>query len=242
MIRSVHRKNVFPHGGAAWYLLHELEAARPFESVIDDGYPLGIFVVVHAAIMVTHHDDIVDITHGGLYVRRSNLREQLAVDIHLVRRPVLFDCHSVMVGHTVRILNQEKEGGKNPNQRRWAEVRVGRKVDTVHVIINGRVLGAKNPREASWVTNIRLRSTVTLLLFRAGTPPGFCCRGLFCLGSRLSLGGGLRLLPGLDQLVTGKLIYRFLLFIVIVIIPDLVVVLFLKLAHPLVAFNHRLTS
>ena len=101
MVRSVYRKDVLPRGGAAWYLLHEMEATRPFESVIDDGYPLGVFVVVHAAIMVTHHDDIVDITHGGLDVRCSNLREQLTVDIHLVRRPILFNCHVVMIGHPV---------------------------------------------------------------------------------------------------------------------------------------------
>ena len=99
--------------------------------------------MVHPAIVVTHHDDIVDITHGGLDVRGSNLREQLTVDVHLVRRPILFDRHGVMAGYPVRVLNQEGEGGQNPEPKVSEAVRrrEERKVDVVHVIINGRVLG-----------------------------------------------------------------------------------------------------
>jgi hypothetical protein len=222
MVRGVHRKNVFPRGGVAWYLLHQLQATRPFESVVDDRYPLRVFVVVHAAIVVRHHDDIVDIAHGGLDVRCPNLREQLTVDVHLVRCPVLFDCHDGMVGYSVQTRTQG--GGCGLKSEPEAEVRGGER-------------GIRDPRDhkwtrfgtrkkISWVTNAELNYTVTLLLFRPNTPPGFrCCRLFRCSTCLLRSFG----LASLNQFVTGELVHGFLLLIVIVIIRDDVVVLVLKL-------------
>ena len=82
-----------------------------FESVVYDGYPLGVFVVVHTTVMVGHHEHIVDITHAGLNVCRPNLREQLTVDVHLVRCPLLLDRHETMVMHLAWASRQVREYG-----------------------------------------------------------------------------------------------------------------------------------
>jgi len=116
-------------------------------------------------------------------------------------------------------------------------------VEEVHVIINGRALDATPTPEGNIVGSKRQANyATTLLLFHAGAPPRFCCRRLFRFGGRLGPGSGLGLLPSLNQLVTSKLIHRFLLFIIVIIIRNVVVVLVPKSGRAFVSLNHPLTS
>jgi hypothetical protein len=106
------------------------------------------------------------------------------------------------MGYSVQTKTQGS--GRGPKSEPEAEVRGGERGIRDPRDHKWTRFGTRKKVSSRWATNAELNYTVTLLLFRPSTPPGFrCCRLFRCSTCLLRSFG----LASLNQFVTGELVH-----------------------------------